>query len=452
MQRHDATRIESRRDALRIGGLMLVASAMMGAVGCAATEVEYQIVVDREFATQTVLETSVFASGEKFQLRITPEQDCFVYLLNRGTSGRYTMLYPRPESAGERSEAERNRTATLPTRGSFQFDMQSGTEELILCVSRKPHPALERVVRQGDADAASIERLLLALEQANRSDSSYVKTIDENRTRVCLVGHDSHAVLVSRMSLRHQPTPPIDAVADGQLDEEQTAQALQEGPASQEVPVPASSGETDAPSVPVANENVVAAEPVETRETGQYALDQAVRDRLVRVTLSGGGLDAVSLKIERRDDAISRIVIPVGTYFRSRGSAQNMISTQSATAELGNDGSASLRIRAACANFDRPEPGHGDRFEVDRLSDPVLQRLMARIEADSVSQVVAQVAIWVVTDNISRSQLEQTYRSTRYVNGVMVGRSAAASPEDIQAARTLLDSVGFKTARARLFR
>lgn len=425
------------------GLLSFMSTAVMS--GCVATEVKYQIVVDREFATEPVLETAVFQSGEKFRMQIEPEQDCHVYLFNRGTSGRYHVLFPIPQVLDGRNELTEDRAIMIPGNGSYQFDTQTGSEELVLCVSRRAYPDLERLVRTDSADTHTVDALLLKIEQMNRDHSSYVKTIDQDSTRVCLVSRRPEAVLVSRIVLRHRPmeTTPLASHPTMRAVRQETSQGDTRNPLQRETGTAESglAGSTGSMETP----------PSYLSGSGEVSLLDAVRRGWIQVSPRGNGLNSVLMEMERQNDSLNRVIVPVGTYFATMGNSQNMISTQPVTVDFKGTDRCSVDISAACADLNRPQPTNDIRFHVQELRDPVLRRLLQKIETSPVSDVVAQVAIWVVTDDVSRSTLNQVYRHTRYVNGVLSGQSPAASDADIAAAKQLLEDIGFNTIHARLF-
>ena len=394
--------------------------------GCLATEVEYQILVDREFAVQPVLETSIFRSGDKFRLRLTPRQDCHVYLLNRGTSGNYTVLFPKSQINSGSNFVPAGECVMIPAEGSYQFDERTGFEEVILCACRRPYPPLDQLAWAGFRDTASVDSLLVKLEQANRENSSLVKTLDTDRTRVCLVAGRSAAVLVSRIILRHEPAAaPLKPASDPRSSQ---------SPPSPEPP--ATNGPpSDSPA-----------------QRTNWTLAEAVQQGLVEVHSSGNGLSAVRLRVKRLHDQGFRIVIPPGTYFASTGSTQNMLTTTPQSLDLNNQERMELELPAVCANFHRSQPDTSSRFRVGRLENRTLQRLLEVIAKRSVSQTVAQVAVWVVTDDVSRDELDRGYRATHYVNGVRTDEGPAASDQQIAEAGKVLEEAGVDTSRTRLFR
>ena len=360
----------------------LTVGACLGAYvpGCTVTGVEYQILIDREFAMRAMLETATFRSGEKFRLRIAPQQDCRAYLLNHGSSGEYALLFPIPQIKG-------------------------GSKRLVLCVSQRSHRRLEELAKSGFSDTAATEALLVQLEQENRRASSFVKTIDDDGTRACLVARDPDAVLVCRMTLRHESRESMRTPAD--------------------------------------------APPADA--TALVSLEDAIRRNMVRLTATGSGLSSVRVHLVRLRQSGPRVSIPAGTYFANRSGAQNMIGARTVTLDLTTQETASLEVPSVCADFDRREPDAQTRFTLSSISDARLRRLMQVIDRRRSSHVVAQVAVWAVTNDVSREQLDRTFRRTQLIGGAQVGAGPAATDADIAAAKSLLDEAGLETESLRLF-
>jgi hypothetical protein len=129
-----------------------------------------------------------------------------------------------------------------------------------------------------------------------------------------------------------------------------------------------------------------------------------------------------------------------------------MISTSEVTLDLLTDDEAAIQVPAVCADFDRPQPDERSRFAVGRVSDPRVERLVEAIDRRQPSHVAAQVALWALTGDVSRAELDRTFRQTRYVGGVPTQVGPAATDADIAAARALLEEAGLKAGKFRLFR
>lgn len=181
-------------------------------------------------------------------------------------------------------------------------------------------------------------------------------------------------------------------------------------------------------------------------EIESMTLAAAVAAGLVEAIVTGNGLSSVSVRVTRkRPGRLLSLTTEPGTYFAASGGGyQNMIATGLATFDLINSRTATRRIPASCANFRRSTPGLKNLFSV-RPAAPgsELRRLMATIAEAGATEVVSQVAVWVITDDISPSTLR---------SGYVRGNVPAASASDIDRAEALLEQAGISTADKRLFR
>jgi hypothetical protein len=147
-----------------------------------------------------------------------------------------------------------------------------------------------------------------------------------------------------------------------------------------------------------------------------------------------------------------RIVVPVGSYFRSGGKAQDMVSTEAATLDFADRREVNIAVPAVCANFDRPEPDSGTRFSLHSLDDARLRRLLQVIAERKPPHVAAQVAVWAVANDVTRANLDATFRQFGSAGGRWMGGVPAAQEADIAAARELVKAAGLDAGRFRLFR
>lgn len=113
------------------------------------------VLLNRDGQTSTVAPSHVFKSGDKVKLVFTPNIDGYVYWMAKGSSGSYTLLYPRP---GMDNSVRRNEEYTVPPKGAFRFDANAGQEELLCILSDQ---------RLNDLEQAGAQQFAAALEQQN---------------------------------------------------------------------------------------------------------------------------------------------------------------------------------------------------------------------------------------------------------------------------------------------
>ena len=90
-------------------------------------------------------EDTRFKAGDRFKLRLQANVSGYVYLLLKGSSGEIKMLFPSAEDAQESYRAHRFETQSVPTKGWFRFDEETGLERIYIFVSPRPVKELERL-------------------------------------------------------------------------------------------------------------------------------------------------------------------------------------------------------------------------------------------------------------------------------------------------------------------
>ena len=85
---------------------------------------------------------SVFRSGDRVRFAVEPNVDGFLYVVQRGSTGRWSVLLPHPEINDGRNGVRSGREITIPPAGWFRFDDNAGTEHLFVYLSRTPIEAL----------------------------------------------------------------------------------------------------------------------------------------------------------------------------------------------------------------------------------------------------------------------------------------------------------------------
>jgi len=82
--------------------------------------------------------STVFHSGDVIRLHVNSRRSGYLYVVNEGSSGHRSIIYPSTSSASEFVES--NRDYVIPARGHIRFDSQSGQETVWLFLSQRPLP------------------------------------------------------------------------------------------------------------------------------------------------------------------------------------------------------------------------------------------------------------------------------------------------------------------------
>ncbi|MDQ6708723.1 MAG: DUF4384 domain-containing protein [Acidobacteriota bacterium] len=92
---------------------------------------------------------SLFQAGDKIRLHVTSNAPGYLYIVQRGSSGNWTPLFPSPEINGGRNEVEPGKEYEIPggSGEDFELDEHSGVEQIFILLTRKPEPDLDKIVQ-----------------------------------------------------------------------------------------------------------------------------------------------------------------------------------------------------------------------------------------------------------------------------------------------------------------
>jgi hypothetical protein len=90
---------------------------------------------------------SVFHSGDSVGIAVQPNESAFLYVISRGASGKWQVLFPQQELNGGDNWVEGGKRFELPgNERAWTFDSQKGTEKLFVVLSRKEVDDLEKLI------------------------------------------------------------------------------------------------------------------------------------------------------------------------------------------------------------------------------------------------------------------------------------------------------------------
>ena len=79
-----------------------------------------------------------FHSGDRIRIQIESNVDGYLYIFQKGSSGRESTLFPDPEINGGFNQVSRGVLYSTPEDSWFAFDHVAGEERLLAVVSRTP--------------------------------------------------------------------------------------------------------------------------------------------------------------------------------------------------------------------------------------------------------------------------------------------------------------------------
>ena len=89
-----------------------------------------------------------FRSGDRIRLKVDANTSGYLYVVMRGSSGTWKLLFPSTEVAGGSNHVSKGESRQIPSgeRGQFVFDEQAGNEKLFIVLTRQPEPDLDKLI------------------------------------------------------------------------------------------------------------------------------------------------------------------------------------------------------------------------------------------------------------------------------------------------------------------
>lgn len=125
----------------------------------------------RDGKTEIVPPNSTFKSGDRVKLIYTPGMDGFIYWMSRMTSGKFTVLFPTAKT-GTDNLVKSGEKYTMPVKGVFRFDDNTGTEILICMISPERINILDAAIAEADkagtqVDLTQLDKIINSLGEQN---------------------------------------------------------------------------------------------------------------------------------------------------------------------------------------------------------------------------------------------------------------------------------------------
>ena len=119
-----------------------------------------------------------FHSGERLRLSIMANQPGYLYVVDQGSSGNWSPIYPGPGAAPDANRVEAGKLYVIPNRTYFRFDPPAGNEKLFIIVSRERLTDLDATIQnlKGGAPSAPSQRPMeQTLEASNHIPDAMVE-------------------------------------------------------------------------------------------------------------------------------------------------------------------------------------------------------------------------------------------------------------------------------------
>jgi hypothetical protein len=101
-----------------------------------------------EYAAEEVDVDTVFHSGDKIKIKLESTDMAYLYILAKGSSGRWRVLFPSADIAGGAHRVRPDEDLSVPPRGWFAFDEQAGEEKVFVMLSRRKVDDLDQAIER----------------------------------------------------------------------------------------------------------------------------------------------------------------------------------------------------------------------------------------------------------------------------------------------------------------
>lgn len=149
--------------------------------------------------TRRVTADRIFRSGDRIRLHVQSNRNGFLYMINLGSTGRSTVLFPNAATAVGGNAIQPGMSYPVPHNGFFRFDDNPGEEVVVIMLSSVPMAGLEAAepaMLLGAAQAKGAKDLLVEVDARAAQPATYA---------VAPLSSLREGGLISlRVSLKHQ--------------------------------------------------------------------------------------------------------------------------------------------------------------------------------------------------------------------------------------------------------
>lgn len=137
----------------------------------------YSLLLSRNNESYREVDSGIpFRSGDRLKITVEANDQAYLYVIARGSSGLWKILFPISEVANGDNLIQPFRRYEVPNGGRFYFDEQAGEEKLFVLLSRKPEANFEDLIYSVNAPAA---RQAAAAPMKSLQVSASIRPIDD---------------------------------------------------------------------------------------------------------------------------------------------------------------------------------------------------------------------------------------------------------------------------------
>lgn len=138
---------DGQRVATANGGEIVPALAITQQESLGPLGMRYSLLLARNGSDYKEVDTdTTFRAGDRLKLALESNSDAYLYVISRGSSGTWRVLFPSSEVENGNNRVKAFQQMTFPPGGRWLFDEQAGEEKLFLVLSRKPEDAFDDLI------------------------------------------------------------------------------------------------------------------------------------------------------------------------------------------------------------------------------------------------------------------------------------------------------------------
>jgi len=107
-----------------------------------------------------------FHENDEIRLKVTSNRSCRLYVIQRGSTGNWSLLFPDPDINSGSNEIKGGEDHVIPgeSGASFVFDGQPGEDRIFLLLTRTPVPELDEISQRKGSSSQSAGRSTISDE------------------------------------------------------------------------------------------------------------------------------------------------------------------------------------------------------------------------------------------------------------------------------------------------
>ena len=165
---------------------------------------DYFLRLNRGGKIDQTTEAQDYFRGDKLQFVLEPEQDCYAYIILKGSSGNYQILFPSSSINAGKNWLEEDKAYAIPEQGYLTIEGRPGLEQVFFLVSSSKIGEIDALAGNPYIQPDVVVNTLLNLR--NRQADEYILTREKqaDQCRLSMTSQEEDPVLIYDFFIRHK--------------------------------------------------------------------------------------------------------------------------------------------------------------------------------------------------------------------------------------------------------